>query len=463
MGLEKFVHPYIPNTVEDVRNSMMDTIGIRSIDELYEDIPAAVKYKRPLELPTPMLSEYELKRHVEEILSKNSSCAENLNFLGAGCYQHHIPSVCNEVAGRSEFVTAYDAGYYADQGKYQAMFEYLSMMAELLDTDVVSITYDGFSAISSSLLMASRIAGRKEVLIVGNLSKDKRSHIHNFCKPVLNVKVIDIDKKTGLLDLDRLNALLSDKTACVFFECPSYFGMIETQGKEIAELAHACGALCVVSVNPITLGVLSSPSSYGADIICGDVQPLGLHMNYGGGLCGFISTSDEQRFLMEHPSPPLSVFPKENGDLYFGKPTKQFSSYIKREKAPDFTGSLQTLSSITAGVYLATMGPQGMYEIGKTMLERAHYAARRIGEINGVKTDVFSGPFFHEFVVDFNDTGKTVEEINGALREKNIFGGKDLNGEFPELGQTALYCITEIHNAEDIERLVSALKEVVKE
>lgn len=461
MKREAFVHPYIPNTVESVRKEMLRTIGVESVEELYQDIPETVRYKQRLELPEPILSECELKRHVERILAKNRTCTENLSFLGAGCYQHYIPAVCNEIANRGEFVSAYDAGYYADQGKYQAVFEYLSMMAELLETDVVSITYDGLSAISSSLLMAARITGRKEALVAGTLSKDKKSHINNFCRPVMSVRYVDYDRKTGLMDLENLESKISADTACVLFECPSYLGVIETQGKEIAEIAHAHGALCAVSVNPITLGILATPASYGADITCGDVQPFGLHMNYGGGLCGFISTSDESSFLNEHPSPPLSVFPENNGDLYFGKPTKQFSSYIKREKSPDFTGSLQTLSSITAGVYLAVMGPQGLQEIGRTIMERALYGKQKLGEIKNVRTDVFAAPIFEEFVVDFNETGRTVSEINSKLLEKGIFGGKDLSGEFPELGQSALFCITEIHTVEDIELLAEALKEAV--
>lgn len=461
MKKEAFVHPYIPNTVENVKQSMMDTIGIQTTDELYADIPEEIKFKGDLELPQPCLSEFELKRHVTQMLGKNQSCEDYLSFLGAGCYQHHVPAVCNEIAGRSEFVTAYDAGYYADQGKYQAMFEYLSMMAELLETDVVSITYDGLSAVSSSLLMASRITKRKEVLVVRCVSVDKRSHMYNFCRPALNIREVEYDPKTGLLDLEDLKRKISDETACVFFESPSYLGIIETHGEEIARIAHEKGALCVVSVNPISLGVLATPASYQADIICGDVQPLGLHMNYGGGLCGFISTSDDECFLIEHPSPPLSVFPKENGDLYFGKPTKQFSSYIKREQAPDFTGSLQTLSSITAGVYLATMGSQGMKEIGVTMMERTRYARLLLEKIPGV-TMPLSGPFFHEFVVNFDGTGKTVEEINHSLLKQKIFGGKDLSFEFPELGQSALYCVTEIQSAKTIEQLVEALKEAVK-
>lgn len=462
MKREPLIHPYIPNTVEYVKKDMMDTIGIQSMEELYEDIPKEVRFQHELDLPKSCLSECELKQHVSKILAKNQSCEENLNFLGAGCYQHHIPAVCNEISGRSEFVTAYDAGYYADQGKYQAMFEYLSMMAELLEEDVVSITYDGLSAISSSLLMAARITGRKEALIVRCVSSDKRSHMHNFCRPVLTLKELEYDQKTGLVDLEDLQQKISDQTACVFFESPSYLGLIETQGAQIARIAHEHGALCVVGVNPVSLGILAVPSSYSADIVCGDVQPLGLHMNYGGGLCGFIATSDDESFLIQHPSPPLSVFPEENGDLYFGKPTKQFSSYIKREQAPDFTGSLQTLSSITAGVYLAVMGPQGMKELGITMLERAQYAQKLLEEISGVNVNIFSGPSFHEFVVSFQETKKSVADINHALLKQGIYGGKDLSAEFPELGQAALYCVTEIHSAESIEQLAKALKEAVK-
>ena len=462
MKKESFVHPYIPNSVDSVRKSMMDVIGIQSVRELYSDIPEEVKFDRALDMPEAFLSEYELKRHVEQILAKNKSCAETLSFLGSGCYQHHVPAVCNEIANRGEFVTAYDAGYYADQGKYQAIFEYLSMMTQLLETDVVSITYDGLSAVSSSLLMAARITKRKEALVVGSTDRDKRSHIHNFCRPVMEVREVAYDRRTGQMDLEDLKRKISDRTACVFFEYPSCLGIIETQGAEIARIAHENGALCVVSTNPIMLGVIVPPALFGADLTCGDVQPLGLNMNYGGGLCGFISTSDEERFLIEHPSPPLSVFPRENGDLYFGKPTKQFSSYIRREQAPDFTGSLQTLSSITAGVYLAVMGPQGMYEIGKTVMERARYAQQRIGALDGIRTDVFTGPVFHEFAVDFNGCGKTVKQINRRLLELDIFGGKDLSEDFPELGQCALYCVTEIHSMADIERLADALREAVK-
>ena len=453
-------HPYIPNTVEKVRQSMLETIGVKEPGDLYVDIPAAVKLNEPLDLPEA-LSEFELKRHVEGMLAKNVSCGEKLSFLGAGCYQHHVPSVCKEIGSRGEFVTAYDAGYYADQGKYQAVFEYLSMMAELLESDVVSITYDGHCAASSSLLMAARVTGRKKVLVASSISVDKRSHMNNFCRPVLEIIDLKYDQQSGHIDLSALENNLTEEVAAVYFESPNYLGIIETQGEEIAQIAHKYGALCVVGVNPISLGVLEPPMAYGADIVCGDVQPFGLGMNYGGGLCGFISTSDDERFVAEHPSPPLSVFPSENGDLFFSKPTKRFSSYIKRESSPDFTGSLQTLSSITAGVYLALMGPEGLREIGETMIQRCLYAIKLLNSVPGVCATRFTGPKFNEFVVDFNATGKTVAEINAFLSEKGIFGGKDLSKEFPVLGESALYCVTEIHSAEDIKTLAKAIEEAV--
>ena len=462
MKEKTFIHPYIPNSVPSVREEMMKEVGIRDVEELYADIPEAVRFRGLMDLPEPLLSEYELRAHTEKMLGRNTSCREVLNFLGAGCYQHYVPAVCDEIGSRGEFVSAYGGGYYADHGKHQALFEYLSMMAELVDMDVVTVQYDGLAAISSALLMAARITGRKEVLVSEALSGDKKSHIHNFCRPSVAVKTVAFDRETGLTDLADLAEKIGPETACVFFETPSYFGTIETQGAEIARIAHENGALCVVGTNPVSLGLLAPPSSFGADITCGDSQPLGLHMNGGGGLCGFIATGEEKKFLDEHPSPPLSVFPEENGDLYFGKPTNDTSSYHRRGDAPDFTGSLSTLFSITAGVYLALMGPQGMRELGETLVERAAYARKRLAQIPGVRTDRFSAPSFHEFVVDLSGTGKSVGEINAVLRENGIFGGKDLSGEFEGLGACALYCFTEIHSAEDIDRLARALGEAVK-
>lgn len=454
------VHPYIPNSEPKIRAEMYEELGIQDASELFNEIPEDVKFHSRLDLPEPLLSEYDLKRHVVEILKKNKTCQDYLNFLGAGCWQHYVPAVCDAINSRAEFVTAYDAGTYTDLGKYQALFEYQSMMAELLDTDVVSITYDWLTAISSSLLMATRVTGHSEILVPEVLDPEKYSHINNFCRPVAAVQTVKCDWDTGQIDFEDLKKKLNKNTSAVYLENPNYFGILEEKGHKVAELAHEKGAFLVVGVDPMSLGLIAPPSSFGADITCGTAQPFGIHMNFGGGLCGFIGSKKE--FVLEHPSPPLSVFVSDEGEYTFTKPTKDQSSYIQREKSKDFTGSLMTLWSITAGVYLALVGPQGLEELGNTIMTKVAYAKDILEKIPGVKTNIFPDSLnFKEFVVNFDETDKTVEEINKALLQHKIFGGKDLSKEFPGLGNSALYAVTEIHTAEDLEKLAEALKEVL--
>jgi glycine dehydrogenase subunit 1 len=238
--------------------------------------------------------------------------------------------------------------------------------------------------------------------------------------------------------------------------------VIEVQGDEISTIAHDCGAISVVAVNPITLGVLKPPVEYGADIVCGDIQPLGIHMQFGGGHAGFIASRDEEKYVMEYPSRLFGIAPTAvDGEYGFGDVAYERTSFAVREKGKEWVGTAAALWGITAGVYLALMGPEGMQEIGETMMSRAKYAMLELNEIQGIKAPLFTSHHFHEFVVNFNQTGKTVMDINRALLEYEIFGGKDLSSQFPELGQSALYCVTEVHTKTAIDRLVKALKEVI--
>ena len=267
----------------------------------------------------------------------------------------------------------------------------------------------------------------------------------------------------GLLDLNDLKAKLNSNTAGVYFENPNYLGALEVNALAISDLAHGAGALSLVGVDPITLGVVAPPADYGADIVCGDLQPLGIHMNFGGGQSGFIATRDEERFVMEFPSRLFGIAPtSKEGEYGFGDVAYDRTSFGHlREKAKEYVGTQTALWGITAGAYLATMGPRGMEEVGQTMMQNAQYAVACLNKIPGVKANALNGAFVKEFVVDFTATGKTVAEINRALLEKGIFGGKDLSGEFPALGQSALYCVTEIHTCEDLDRLAAALAQVV--
>ena len=457
------VYPYIPNSVPAVKEQMLKEVGAKSTEDFYEDVPESIRLKGSMNLPKPLLSEYALKRHVEGILAKNTTAGEYLNFLGAGCYQHHVPAVCDEVNRRGEFLTAYAGEPYDDHGRFQALFEYASMMGELLNMDVVNVpTYDGFQATATSLRMACRLTGRRQVLVAKTISADLLSKIRDYCKPRIEIKLVGYDPETGQLDLEALRAEISSETAAVYFENPSYLGFIETHGEEISQIAHDHGAVCVVGVDPISLGVLTPPADYGADIVCGDLQPLGMHMQFGGGQAGFIATRDEEEYVMEYPSRLFGIAPtRVPGEYGFGDVAYERTSFALREKGKEWVGTAAALWGITAGVYLALMGPQGMVEIGEGIMARSCYAMLEMNKIAGVKAPVFQSPHFKEFVVNFDDTGKTVAEINKALLARGIFGGKDLTREFPELGNSALYCVTEVHTKDNIDRLVNTLKEVL--
>lgn len=463
MSKEKpIVYPYIPNSEPRVKEQMLKEIGVKNIEELYEDIPENLRLKKELNLPKPYLSEYTLRRHVEETLSKNKTCQEYLNFLGAGCYQHYVPAICDEVNSRGEFLTAYAGEPYDDHGRFQALFEYASMMGELLEMDVVNVpTYDWSQAAATAIRMGCRVARRQEVLVAQTILPDNLSRIWDYCKPNISVKLISYDPKTGLVDLNNLEAEISSQTAAVYFENPNYFGIIETQGAEISRIAHDIGAESVVGVDPISLGVIAPPVTYGSDIVCGDIQPLGMHVQFGGGHGGFIATRDEVKYVMEYPSRLFGICPTSvEGEWGFGDVAYERTSFAIREKGKEWVGTATALWGITAGVYLALMGPQGMVGLGESIMARSHYAARQLSKLSGVKS-VFPTAHFKEFVINFEDTGKSVEEINKALLQYKIFGGKDITREFPELGKSALYCVTEMHTKDDIDRLVKALKEVV--
>jgi glycine dehydrogenase subunit 1 len=396
---------------------------------------------------------------VEKILSKNKTCQESISFLGGSCWQHYVPAICDEINQRSEFLTAYAGEPYEDHGRFQALFEYESLMAELVDMDVVNVpTYDWCQAASTSLRMAERITQRAEVLVADTVAPDRLEAIRNYCEPVVKVTLIEHIHETGWVDLDDLRTKISKNIAGVYFENPSFLGFIESQGQVISDIAHENGALCIVGVDPISLGVLVPPSHYGADIVCGDVQPLGVHMNFGGALGGFIATRDEERFVMEYPSRLFGITKTSvEGEYGFGDVAYDRTSFGVREKGKEFVGTAAALWGITAAVYLSLLGPKGMKDLGQHILQKSQYAMKRLSEIEGVKVPRFASVHFKEFVVDINGTMTSVSQVNRSLLRRGIFGGKDLSHEFPDLGQCALYCVTEIHSKEEIDSLVDAL------
>lgn len=456
-------HPYIPNSNPAAQKRMLAEIGASSIDELYQDIPKRLRYPNELQLPPALESEAALRRHMDQLLAQNRHCRQSLSFLGAGCYQHFVPAVCDEVNSRSEFLTAYAGEPYEDHGRFQALWEYASMMGELLNMDVVNVpTYDGCQAAATALRMAARITGRSTVLVSRTVHPDKLSHLRSYCRSDLRIGVVPCRPETGLLDREQLALMLSDDAAAVYFDNPTYFGSVE-EGHEIVDMAHARGALAVVGADPSSLGVLKSPADYGADIVCGDIQCLGVHMQFGGGHGGFIATHDKAEFINQYPSRLFGIVPTSvEGEYGFGDVRYERTSFAQREKGVEFVGTAAALWGITAGVYLALMGPEGMRELGEGILYRSHYAAQRLASIPGVRAPFHAAPFFKEFIVNFDEAGGNAAEINEELLKVGIFGGTPLVREFPELGNSALYCFSELHTKEDIDTLVEALKEVLK-
>ena len=465
-----FIHPYVPNAAPAPRRKLLEAIGADDVTALYAAVPEALRVEGLLDLPPALPGEHDLRRHLEQIVARNRPCTGSwLNFCGAGCAQHYVPAIVDEIVHRGEFLTAYGGGTYSDHGKNQALFEYQSLVGELVGMEVVSApTYDAGAATGSAVLMACRITGRRGVLVPETMSADRRSQLRGFTKPFATVETVAHDPGTGLLDLADLRARVSAGTAAVVIESPGYLGLIETGAAEIAAIAHDAGAMLVAGVDPISLGVLAAPADYGADLVIGDLQPLGIHMYAGGGNGGFIASRDEARIVAEYPSILFSIAPAQGnegggeGAFGFAWSTMERTSYDTRHEATDYTGTTQWIWGIGAAVYLSLMGPEGMAEIGRGIMQRACYAAERIAALPGVSVPHLDRPFFKEFVVDFSAAGTTVVAINAALLDAEIHGGKDLSGEFPALGQSALYCVTELHGAAEIDRLVAALGEAIR-
>jgi glycine cleavage system P protein (glycine dehydrogenase) subunit 1 len=459
-------HPYMPNSTEALERELLDAVGAADVESLFAQIPASHRMRGALDLPPALVSEAALRRHLVDLLARNESCERNLNFLGGGIWQHHVPAICDEVARRSEFLTPVWGTPSSDHGRNQAWFEFASQLAELVGMDFVGLpVYSWGCAAGHAIRMAARLTGRSHVLIAGAMSPERLAVIRTYCgAPELpgqiELELVGRDGATGGVDLADLERRLSPRTAAVLFESPSFLGGIEVHAAEIAALARAHGAETIVGVDPVSLGVLAPPGEYGADIVVGSTQPLGVHMSCGGGAGGFIATRDDPRYAHEYPTLLLSISETVAGEHGFGIALFEQTSYGSREEGNDWTGNSVYLSAVANAVYMSLLGPEGFAELGRLIIARSHYAATRLADIDGVRI-VYPHGFFKEFVVDFGGTGTTVAEVNRRLRAHGIFGGKDLSADFPELGQSALYCVTEVHTEADLDRLAAAVSEVV--
>jgi glycine dehydrogenase subunit 1 len=466
MKAESRAHPWMASSAPGALQAMLDEIGARSVAEVFEQIPPDHFRRAPLDLPPALASEVELRRDLVTKLRRNEDCERNLSFLGAGVWQHHVPAVVDEIVGRTEFATNVWGSYQSDHGRNQAWFEFSSQLGALLNLDVVQLpVYSWGCASGHAIRMAARLTGRRKVLVPQICDPERLSVIRTYCQPPemassIEVVTVAADPQSGRLDLRDLQAKLDAAVAAVYFETPGYLGTIETQAAEIARLARAAGAETIVGVDPISLGVLKAPEDYGADIVTGPVQPLGVHMQCGGGVGGFIASRDEERYVREYNGFLVSIAEtREPGQYGFGLASAHQTSYGMREQGKDWTGNSTYLWAIAGAVYMSLLGPEGFREVGRLIVARARYAAKLLGEVPGVRV-VWPDTTFKEFVVNVDATGKSVAAINDALRARGIFGGKALSGEPFGLGQSALYCVTEVHSAADIRRLAATLKEI---
>src|SRR5208337_2850570 len=364
---------------------MLKEIGARTIEDLYKDIPHAVRTKASLAIPSKF-SEMEARSHVEGLLNKNLSTRDVLSFLGGGIWPHHVPAAVDAVISRGEFLTSYTP-YQAEtsQGMLQAMFEYQSMICELTAMDYSnSSMYDWSTALGEAARMASRVTHRNEFIVPHFIHPERLSTLRTFCEPA-DIKVVEIaqDKRTGAVDHTDLKRKMSDRTAGVYLEYPSFLGFVEQSCEEIAQLAHNSGALFLVGSEPISLGVLKAPGEVGADIVVGEGQPLGSHMNYGGPLLGIFACKGDA-LLRQMPGRIIGKTTTQDGkqDAYcMALQTRE--QHIRREKATSNICTNEALLALAAAMYLALQGPKGLRELCSTILDRTSYAIEQVRKVPG--------------------------------------------------------------------------------
>ncbi len=456
-------YPYIPNTRE-IREQMLREIGAANINELFADIPSQIRLKRKLKLP-PAMSELEVKRHVQAILAKNTPFTQMLSFLGGGVWPHHVPAHIRSLVQRSEFLTSYTP-YQPEtsQGMLQALFEYQSMIAELVGLDVAnSSMYDWATSLGEAALMCARVTRRQKFIVPKLIAKDRLSVLRNYASgPGLEVVEVGYNHRTGQLDLKQLRAELGGDVAGVYIENPSYLGFLETQGDEIAAAAHKTGALFVVGVNPISLGLFKGPGEYGADIVVGEGQPLGNPVSFGGPSLGIFACRDESKLLRQLPGRLIGATTTLDGKARgYCMVLQTREQHIRRERATSSICTNEALCAVSAAIYLASLGPRGLHDLAELCASNASYAMKKLNMIKGLRAPIFDAPHFNEFTLTCDDTHVSIQKLNAGLLKRGIQGGKSLRAEFPELGETALLCTTELHSREDIDRLASALNELL--
>jgi glycine dehydrogenase subunit 1 len=442
---------YLPKSTAE-RREMLDTIGAEKIETLFASIPEAFRLKEALHLPGPM-SEQEIIEYFRARAAENSS--GYTSFLGAGVYNHLRSVVTDSLIQRGEFLTSYTP-YQAEisQGTLQAIFEFQSLMCELTGMEVANASmWDGSTATTEAVLMAERLTGRHRVVVARSLHPEYRQVLDTYTR---NVGVV-IDEigftSSGQVDIVRLEAAVTNETAAVVVQSPNFLGVLE-QVPQLAALAHAKGALLVVSIaEGVSLGAVRPPAD--ADIVAMEAQSFGLAPSYGGPYAGVIAT--REKFVRQMPGRLAGATVDTAGRRGYVLTLATREQHIRREKATSNICTNQALCALAVSIHLCLLGKEGLKELAAQNLAKARFALELLESIPGVKR-AFSGPFFNEFVVQFP---RSVKLVNAELLREKIIGPLPVGSFFPDLTKRALYCVTETTSRAEIERMAAAVREIL--
>jgi glycine dehydrogenase subunit 1 len=445
---------YVLNTSDD-RRAMLARIGVESVDELFQCIPPALRLNRPLNVP-PALGEIELTAHLQRLAAKNRPAGDAVCFLGGGSYDHFIPAVVDAIAGRSEYYTAYTP-YQAEasQGSLQAFFEFQTLICQLTGLDVANASlYDGGSAVAEAVLMALSVQPKRHhVLIAESVHPEYRRSLTTYAAN-LDLHIETLPTPDGFLDPDDLAKAVGDQTLCVVVQHPNFFGCLE-EAEALARIAKARGALFIVSFDPISLGLLKRPGSYGADIAIAEGQSLGNPMSYGGPYLGLLACREE--FVRKMPGRLVGQTTDRRGNRCWVLTLQTREQHIRREKATSNICTNQGLMALKATVYLAALGPQGLKETAELCTRKAHYAAEQLTRLPGVRLR-FDRPFFKEFTVSV--PGSIADLLRTTLN-KGYHAGLDLGRWYPELTNCLSMAVTEKRTKAEIDGLVGAIESAI--
>lgn len=447
---------YVPLT-EAERASMLEALGIRSVDALFDVIPASVRYPE-IDLG-PALTEMDVTARVEALAAANTPATGVPFFLGAGAYRHFIPSAVGAIMGRSEFSTSYTP-YQPEvsQGTLQATFEFQSLICALTGMDVSNASvYDGSTALAEAVLMALRVTGRERVVLSGAVHPHYREVLAAYLKPrSVELTTTDVRLAGAHLAEDDILARVDDRTACCVVSQPTFFGEI----RDLAPVVEACkrtGALLIEVYNPTSLGILKSPGAWGADIAVAEGQPLGIPLSFGGPYVGLMSCRRD--LVRQMPGRIAGATTDAAGRRGFVLTLQAREQHIRREKATSNICTSETLMALGVTTYLALLGPAGLRDVATASAQWARVAARALSAIPGVDV-VTPPPFFHELAVR---TPAPAAEVNRRLLDRGIIGGFDVRRSYPGLENVLLLCCTELTREEDVRRLANAMEEIVTE